>query len=116
MSIVFYHNPRCSKSRAVAELLRDRMDDVDVIEYLKNGFSESQLRDVIAALNAPAQALIRSGDEAFKSSNLELSSMNENQVVEFLLEHPQAFQRPVVVFQGHARIGRPPESIKEILA
>ncbi len=115
MSIVFYHNPRCSKSRAVHALLQDRGLTFELVEYLKNPLDKPDLIRIIKGLDQPALSLIRTGDAAFKASGIDGSELDQEQIINLLMEHPAWLQRPVVLIDGQARIGRPIENVERIL-
>ena len=104
-----FHNPRCSKSRQTLAAMEERGIAATVIAYIESPPAEATLREVIAALDVPATALIRTDDDAFVESGLDASAMDDDAVVEFLLAHPATMQRPVVMHGERARLGRPPE-------
>ncbi|NNF16535.1 MAG: arsenate reductase (glutaredoxin) [Gammaproteobacteria bacterium] len=115
MQITFYHNPRCSKSRAVDAILTARQSDATVVEYLKHPFSADTLREIIAALDVPAAGLIRTKDEEFRKSGIDPTALDDDTVIAILLRSPALLQRPVVVVDQQARICRPPERVLELL-
>ncbi|MFK8031165.1 MAG: arsenate reductase (glutaredoxin) [Gammaproteobacteria bacterium] len=115
MNIVFYHNPRCSKSLAVQALLQEKELTYKTVEYLNEPPSKTDLIELLDALDLPPHALLRSGDSDFKALKLDAQDLDQDQVVDLLLQHPKWFQRPVVVVDGQARIGRPIENIESIL-
>ena len=116
MSIMFYHNPDCSKSRGVKALLDAQSIPVQIIEYLHTPFTKKSLQVLIDALNMPASTLIRTNNDEFRQINVDTNNLDNQQVIEILMQHPALFQRPVVLYQNRARIGRPPESVLEILS
>lgn len=115
MDIVLYHNPRCSKSRAVMALLNERELAFETVEYLESPPEEAQLHGILDALDVPPHHLLRSGDSDFKALKIDADTLDREQVVDLLLQHPKWFQRPVVVVDGQARIGRPPENVLSLL-
>jgi len=115
MKIELYHNPRCSKSRAVLALLQDRGLPYELVEYLDNPPNEDDLNHLLEALDQPPQALIRAKESGFKALNLDVDDLSVEQVVDLLLQHPKWLQRPIVVVDGRARIGRPIENVESIL-
>lgn len=115
MTITFYHNPRCSKSRAVHDLLKNSGKPFEVVEYLQKPFSRDSLLSITQRLNTPVDQLIRTSDKLFKELSINPETLNEHTVIELLIDHPSLFQRPVVVSQKAARIGRPPEAVLEII-
>jgi arsenate reductase (glutaredoxin) len=104
-----YHNPNCTKSRLTLAGLEERGIDATVIRYLEAPPDTGQLRQIIDRLDVPAITLVRTADAAFEASGLDATAMDDDAIVAFLIEHPSALQRPVVIHGDQARIGRPPE-------
>jgi len=115
MSVDFYHNPRCSKSRATLELLEARGVEPSVIEYLKEPPDDIELRQILDLLGISARELLRTGEAPYKQLGLQNPSLSEDQIIEAILKFPILMERPIVIANGKARIGRPPESVLEIL-
>lgn len=115
MNIVFYHNPRCSKSRAVQALLQEKGLPYKTVEYLSEPPGEADLISLLDALDQPPHALLRSGDSDFKALKLDAKDLDREQVVDLLLQHPKWIQRPLVMVGDQARIGRPIENVESIL-
>lgn len=114
-SVDIYHNPRCSKSRATLALLEERGIDVSVIEYLKEPPDDIELRQILDLLGIPARELLRTGEAAYKELGLADPSKTEDEIIKAIVENPILMERPIVVTAEKARIGRPPESVLEIL-
>ncbi len=115
MSNVLYHNPRCSKSRATLALLRERGLSPRIVEYLQDPPGYDEILTIIDQLDVPASRLVRQGDAAFADSGLAADETDPERIARALAAHPTLLQRPVVVANGQARIGRPPEHVTEIL-
>ena len=115
MPVVLYHNPRCSKSRATLALLRERGIEPQIVEYLKSPPSAAEIRRLMDSLYQPPDALLRSGEKAFADSGLAAGETDPDTLAAAIAAHPSLLQRPVVVANGQARIGRPPEQVLEIL-
>lgn len=115
MSSVIYHNPRCSKSRQTLELVRQKTNDIDVIEYLKTPPTVAELTAVIDMLGISARELLRTKEAEYKTSGLDDKSLSDKQVIELMVSNPKVIERPIVVANGKAAIGRPPESVLDIL-
>jgi arsenate reductase len=115
MSLTLYHNPRCSKSRQTLQLLHDRGLQPVIIDYLKTPPNAATLATVLAALNGDIDSLMRPGEDDYKAAKTEIATMNEQQKLNWLAAHPQVLQRPIIVNGDAARIGRPPESVLDIL-
>jgi arsenate reductase len=113
MDISIYHNPRCSKSRQTLQLLQNNGITPKVIEYLKNAPSSSEITHIIKNLPQPAGALVRNKDAA--DLGIDYKNIKENDIISLLTKHPEIMERPIVVSPKGVRIGRPPESVLEIL-
>lgn len=111
--IEIWHNPRCSKSRQTLELLHKNGHAPTIRLYKDDAPSEDDIRDVLTRLGQPATALIRTGEALFKE--LELHDANEATLIAAMAQNPFLIERPVVLANGRAAIGRPPESVLEIL-
>ena len=106
--VVVFHNPRCSNSRSALQLLAERGDQVEVIEYLKAPLDRATLDDLLDMLVDAPGDLVRH-DQRFAELGLDPDGYGERSaVVELLLEYPELMQRPVLVSGGRAIIARPP--------
>ncbi len=108
-----YHNNRCSKSRCTLEYLDDKKVDYEVIEYLKNPLNANQLKELLVQLEIPAAELIRKGEPDFKE-NFKGKELNEEEWIEAMVKYPKLIERPIIVKNGKAVIGRPTERIEEL--
>ncbi len=115
MSVTIYHNPRCSKSRQTLEILNQQNVDVEIIEYLKSSPDAKTLKQILSYLEIPARELLRKGESAYKEAGLDDRNLSEDELIAAMVEHPILIERPVVVNNGKAAIGRPPESVLDIL-
>lgn len=115
MSITILHNPRCSKSRQTLELLRHEGIEPMVREYLKEPLSETELEQLIHQLGIDAKSLVRFKEDEFKVTGLDINSATAAQLIELMANIPKLMERPVVISPKGARIGRPPESVLEVL-
>lgn len=115
MSVTIYHNPRCSKSRQTLSLLEEQSVSPEVVLYLETPPNASQLKSLLEMLGISARELLRKGEQEYKDNNLKDDSLSEEQLVDAMCQHPRLIERPIVVNNGKARIGRPPESVLEIL-
>jgi len=113
MSITIYHNPRCSKSRATLALLHEHGHSPEIIEYLKSPPDSSTLLRLANKLGLPLSDMVRTAEQEFKDNNL--ANANDDALVAAISEHPILLQRPIVVAGDRAAIGRPPESVLDIL-
>lgn len=115
MDVVIYHNPRCSKSRQTLDLLKSRGFEPEVVEYLKSPPSREKIVEILGLLNLPPRALIRTGEAVYTQQGLDDPAISDDRLLDALVEHPIMMQRPVVVANGKAAIGRPPENVLTIL-
>jgi arsenate reductase len=114
MSLIIWHNPRCSKSRQTLALLTDHGHTPEIIKYLDTGPSADQIQSVLAALNIPAIKLMRTGEKIFKDLNLSKSDSDET-LINAMANDPILIERPIVINGERAAIGRPPEGVLDIL-
>lgn len=111
---VIYHNPRCSKSRETLALLEERGIEPDVVRYLDTPLTVETLRELARRLGMGAHDMIRSNESVYRELGLGPDS-DEDALFAAMAQHPVLLQRPIVVANGKARIGRPPESVLDIL-
>lgn len=109
------HNPKCSTSRAALEAIEAAGTEAEVVQYLKNPLTADQLRELIGQLDDPATDLVRR-DAYFKDQGFtDADVATVDQIVEVLVEHPRLMQRPVLIRDGRAIIGRPKDRVPEFL-
>jgi arsenate reductase (glutaredoxin) len=113
--LTLYHNPRCSKSRGALELLEARGLNPTIIRYLETPPDAAQLRDLLKKLGIGARELLRTGEDDYKTLNLADPSLSDEQLIAAMAAHPKLIERPILVAGDKAAIGRPPESVLEIL-
>lgn len=116
MNITIYHNPRCSKSRQTLALLEENGHEPTVIEYLKTPPSEKELKDILKMLGLSARELMRVKEAEYKDNGFNDDSLSEKELITAMLEFPKLIERPIVVANKKAAIGRPPESVLDILS
>ena len=109
-----YHNPRCSKSRETLKLLEQHNIDHDIHLYLEQPLAKPALKQLLAELQLPVREIIRSGEDEFKALGLNDKSLTNDQLLNAIVKAPRLMQRPIVSYQGKARIGRPPEQVLEL--
>lgn len=114
-AISIYHNPRCSKSRQTLALLEQHRVKPEIIEYLKTPPTPAELKTVLSQLAINARELLRKGEAAYKELNLADKSLTDQQLIQAMCEHPKLIERPIVIHNGKAKIGRPPEAVLEII-
>ncbi|HFF8546657.1 TPA: arsenate reductase (glutaredoxin) [Kluyvera cryocrescens] len=115
-SVTIYHNPRCSKSRETLSLLKDNGVEPNVVLYLETPPDTATLHKLLKMLGmTSARELIRQKEDLYKSLNLGDSQLSEEALIQAMVENPKLIERPIVVNNGQARIGRPPEQVLEII-
>ncbi len=115
MEIVFYHNPRCSKSRAALQLLRERGIEPNIVEYLKTPPSYAELEDILTKLGLEPRALMRKQEKIYQVLGLENLNLSRHALICAMVEHPILIERPLVIVGTRAVIARPPETVLQIL-
>jgi arsenate reductase len=113
--VTIYHNPRCSKSRATLDLLREHGHQPRIVEYLKNPPSETELAAILKLLGMEPRELMRCKEEDYARANLDDPGLTREELIRALHDHPRLIERPIVLANGKAALGRPPESVVEIL-
>ena len=114
-SSALLHNPRCSKSRAALELLRQHGVSPRIVSYLDAPPSADELRALLRQLGLPARDLLRSGEPEYTALELADPALGDEQLIAAMAAHPRLIERPVFVHGGRAVIGRPPERVLELL-
>ena len=112
-SVVIYHNARCSKSRAACELVAGQGIDAQIVDYLKTPPSREQLRALLKKLGLKPSDIVRQKEEIFKEYYAG-QSLDDEQWLDALVEHPILIERPIVVCGDRAVIGRPTEKVLEL--
>jgi arsenate reductase (glutaredoxin) len=113
--IRIYHNSRCSKSRSALALLEQHGKPFEVINYLETPPSAAELKTLLSQLGITARQLLRSGEDVYKALHLDDVSLDEAALIDAMTKHPLLIERPIVVADGKAVIGRPPEVVLDIL-
>lgn len=113
-TITLFHNPRCSKSRAALNLLQEAGATVDVVLYLETPPSRETLARVIGQLGISPEALVRRGEEIFKTNYLG-RALDADGWLDALAAHPKLIERPIAIRGDRAVVGRPPEKVLELL-
>ena len=109
------HNPRCSKSRTTLQLLKDNGVEPEIILYLETPPDAEMLTSILDKLDMQPRDLIRKGQQEYKEMDLGNEQLSDEQLIAAMIETPILIERPIVLANGKARIGRPPESVLKIL-
>jgi len=114
MADVFLHNPRCSKSRAALEMVRESGIELPVREYLRDPLSIDELRRIVTLLGVRPIDIVRRGEAPYAALGLS-DATPDDEVLRAMAEHPILIERPILVRGRRAVVGRPPEKVQEIL-
>ncbi len=112
--ITIYHNARCTKSREGLALLNDSGEDFEVREYLKKPFSEDELKELLEKLGMVPIELVRTDEKIWKE-HYKGKDLSDDELVRVMVENPKLIQRPIVVKDNSAVVGRPAEKISALL-
>ncbi|KAA0875799.1 arsenate reductase (glutaredoxin) [Nitrincola tapanii] len=112
---LLYHNPRCSKSRQALELLREHGIEPEICEYLKTPPDLNTLRQLMRALGMAPSEVLRRKEVEFVQAGLDQGPLDDETVLHALAQYPKLLERPILVKDQQARIGRPPEALLELL-
>jgi arsenate reductase len=115
MTITIYHNPSCGTSRNVLGLIRNSGEEPVVIEYLKHPPTREKLRELIAAMGIPVRDLLREKGTPYRELGLDDPKWSDDQLLDFMMEHPILINRPIVVTPVGTRLCRPSEAVLDIL-
>lgn len=115
MTVTMYHNPRCSKSRQTLKLLQEKGVEPEIVEYLKTPPDAKTLKSILKKLGMEPRALMRKKEAPYKELNLADPGLGEDTLVDSMVANPILIERPIVLANGKAALGRPPESVLEIL-
>ena len=113
-TVKIWHNPRCSKSRNAVTLLEEEGVEAEVVKYLDTPPSKDEIVEVLNMLGISARALMRTKEEIYKELGLKDVS-DEDALIDAMVANPRLIERPIVIKDGKAAIGRPIENIVEIL-
>ena len=115
MTVTIYHNPRCSKSRATLELLREHGVEPEIIAYMDNPPDEATIRELCDKLGITPRELMRRHEKVFKEAGLDDPSFTDDELIEAMAQCPSLIERPIVVKDGQAVLGRPPENVLDLI-
>lgn len=114
-SVKIFHNPRCTKSRETLALLQEGITP-EVVLYLNTPPDAATLALIIQQAGmTSARGLMRSKDALYASLNLSNPALSEAELIAAMVTNPALIERPIVLANGKARLGRPPEAVLEIL-
>ena len=115
MATTIFHNPRCSKSRATLALLQENGIEPDIRLYLDNPPDAAELQHILSLLGRSPRELMRKGEAEFRDQGLADEGLSDEALIAAMAATPKLIERPIVLANGKAAVGRPPESVLDIL-
>ena len=113
--IKIYHNPRCSKSRQALELLQSKGLEPQVVLYLEQAPTKTEIKEILAKLKLTARDIMRTQEDEFRAQNLSDKNLSDDDLISAIVNTPKLLERPIVINGNKAAIGRPLENILRIL-
>ena len=113
--LTIYHNPRCSKSRQTLELIINRNLNPKIVLYLEEKLSQQELKSIISKLGISPRDLLRKGEVEYKENNLDNINLSNDKIIDLMIRFPKLVERPIVVKDNQAIIGRPPENVLKLI-
>lgn len=114
MSSKIFHNPRCSKSRQTLAMLEEKGIQPEIINYLETPPSEDELKEILKLLGIGPRDLMRTGEAEYKAQGLDDESLSDEALIKAMATTPKLIERPIVIANGKAALGRPPEKVLDI--
>jgi len=115
MPVTIFHNPRCSKSRQTLALLEEQGIKPSIIEYLKIPIAKDKLIEILSLLGMAPRDLMRKKEEVYAEKGLDNPSLSDAELIDIMVKNPILIERPIVLANGKAVLGRPPEQVLNIL-
>ena len=113
--VTIYHNPRCSKSRQTLQIIKDHGIKPTIVEYLKTPLDKFDLENISRLLNKRPKDFVRKNEADFKENNIKNIVENDAGLINEMVKFPKIIERPIVLCENKAVIGRPPENVLELL-
>ena len=110
-----FHNPRCSKSRQALQILQDSNCDIEIINYLETNLNASLIKDVLHKLSLKPRDILRTSEQDYKDNNLKEDNFSDDDLIDYMIKHPKLIERPIVIKEHRAVLGRPPENVLELI-
>ncbi len=113
--VTIYHNPRCGTSRKTLELIRNKGIEPKIVEYLKTPPTEKELDTILKLLGIEPRELMRTKETEYSRYRFDNPKLRRAQLIAAMIRHPVLIERPIVLSNGKAALGRPPENVEKIL-
>jgi len=112
--LTIMHNPRCSKSREALKILEENGVNAEIVKYLETPLTKEEIKELLKMLGINARDLMRTKEDIYKELHLK-DVTDEEKLIEAMAEHPRLIERPIVIKDDKAVIGRPPSKIVDFL-
>jgi arsenate reductase len=112
--IKIYHNPRCSKSRKTLQIIKDNNYCPEIKLYLEEAITVEELKGILEKLNLEPRDIIRTGEEAYRINSLDDLKYSNNDLLNFMVDFPKLIERPIIIMNNKAVLGRPPENVYKL--
>ncbi len=113
-NVIIWHNPRCSKSRNAVALLEEKGIEADIVKYLDTPPTKEELMNMLKMLGMSARELMRTKEAIYRELNLK-DETDESRLIEAMVANPKLIERPIVIKDGKAVVGRPIENIIDLI-
>ena len=114
-NFIIYHNPRCSKSRQTLALLHEKGCEPKIFLYLEEELTFQDLKEILQKLNMEPRDLLRKGEGEYKKNNLSNKKLSNEDLIHSMIKHPKLIERPIVIKDDKAVLGRPPENVLNLI-
>jgi len=113
--MIYFHNPRCSKSREGLTLLQGKKISFEIKEYLKEPLNKTELKELFSKLKMKPQEVVRKKESIFKDLKLDQKNLSDEDWIDLIIQHPVLLERPILASADKAVIGRPTEKLLKII-
>ena len=110
-----FHNPRCSKSRQTLKLLKENNCEIEIINYLEIDLDVLLIKDTLEKLSLKPRDILRKSEQDYKDNNLKREDFSDNELIDYMIKYPKLIERPIVIKEDRAVLGRPPENVLELI-
>jgi arsenate reductase len=110
-----FHNPRCSKSRQTLKLLEDNNCEIEIINYLEIDLDVLLIKDTLEKLSLKPRDILRKSEQDYRDNNLKREDFSDNELIDYMIKYPKLIERPIVIKEDRAVLGRPPENVLELI-
>ena len=110
-----FHNPRCSKSRQTLKLLEDNNCEIEIINYLEIDLDVLLIKDTLEKLSLKPRDILRKSEQDYKDNNLKREDFSDNELIDYMIKYPKLIERPIVIKEDRAVLGRPPKNVLELI-